>query len=56
MLTALLEHARARGQASVFLHAQVSAIPFYAKFGFVEKGKPFMDAGIPHRLMIMSLS
>lgn len=55
MLTALLEHARARGQASVFLHAQVSVIPFYARFGFVENGKPFMEAGITHRCMVMRL-
>ena len=55
MLTALLEHARARGHASVFLHAQISAIPFYVKFGFVENGKPFMEAGIPHRRMVMRL-
>ena len=55
MLMALLEHARARGHARVFLHAQVSAIPFYAKFGFVENGEPFTDAGISHRRMVMSL-
>ena len=55
MLTALLEHARARGQASVFLHAQVSAIPFYARFGFAVSGEPFIDAGILHRRMVKSL-
>ena len=56
MLVALLDYARARGYASVFLHAQISAIPFYANFGFVENGEPFIDAGILHQRMIMCLT
>lgn len=34
------------------LSAQVSVIPFYARFGFVTTGPEYMDAGIPHRDMV----
>jgi len=34
-----------------FLHAQLHAIDFYRKAGFIETGEVFMDAGIPHRNM-----
>ena len=30
-------------------------IPFYNKFGFVEHGKEFMDAGLPHKKMKLKL-
>lgn len=33
------------------LHAQMSAIPFYERFGFHTIGEPFMEAGIQHILM-----
>ncbi|MGI1677817.1 MAG: GNAT family N-acetyltransferase [Cellvibrionaceae bacterium] len=36
----------------LFLHAQISAIPFYEKFGFViTDDKEFEDAGIMHKTM-----
>ncbi len=35
-----------------YLNSQVSAIPFYARLGFVETGDIFYEAGIPHRKMI----
>jgi predicted GNAT family N-acyltransferase len=55
MLDALLQYARAQGHASVFLYAQISAVPFYARCGFMESGEPFMEAGIPHRPMVKRL-
>jgi len=55
MLAALLQYARAQGHASVFLHAQISAAPFYLKSGFVENGAPFMEAGILHQCMVKRL-
>lgn len=51
VLAALLEVARQQGYADVFLHAQVSAIAFYQRHGFVVSSDVFMDAGIPHRTM-----
>jgi len=51
VLMALLKVARQQQYAEVFLHAQVSAIAFYERHGFVVYGAEFMDAGIPHKSM-----
>ena len=48
MLIRLLEHIERNHLPSPFLHAQTSALGFYAKLGFVAEGERFMDAGIPH--------
>jgi len=53
LLTALLEYARQEHYAGVYLHAQLTAIPFYEKHGFMVTGEQFMDAGIPHRNMML---
>ncbi|AKC88430.1 acetyltransferase [Pseudoxanthomonas suwonensis] len=51
MLAALLEEARRRQWPEVSLHAQLHALPFYARAGFVPAGPPFEEAGIGHREM-----
>lgn len=51
LLTALLDHARRLGHATVTLHAQVDAIGFYQRFGFHAHGEEFLEAGIRHRHM-----
>lgn len=51
----LIDEARSRGYKQVDVDAQTNAIPFYQKFGFVEHGKEFMDAGIPHKKMTLKL-
>lgn len=48
VLEALLAAARARGDAEVMLHAQASAVGFYARHGFAPRGEPFQEAGIEH--------
>jgi predicted GNAT family N-acyltransferase len=35
----------------LILDAQLHAIPFYERFGFVAHGEVFLDAGIEHRKM-----
>ncbi|MFP3873780.1 MAG: GNAT family N-acetyltransferase [Thiohalophilus sp.] len=55
MLRRLLELARAQHLPRVFLNAQVSAEGFYAKAGFHSEGEIFMDAGIPHKRMVLEL-
>lgn len=55
ILRRLLQEARARGLPEVYLHAQVTAMPFYAKQGFVAEGDEFVEAGIPHRRMRLRL-
>ena len=52
VLEALLAQARQRGDAEVALHAQASAIDFYRRAGFVERGAPFEEAGIEHREIV----
>jgi len=56
MLKALLEMAKAEGHHTVFLHAQCQALDFYAKQGFTAQGPEFMEAGIAHRKMALTLS
>lgn len=48
ILAALMARARARGDVSVVLNAQVQAQAFYARHGFAVEGGEFMEAGIPH--------
>ena len=56
MLRALLDHARERGLSQAQLHAQASAIDFYADRGFVPTGDRFQEAGIEHQAMRMPLA
>ncbi len=39
----------------VYLHAQITAIKFYEKTGFISYGEIFYEANIPHRKMIKTL-
>ena len=55
LLTAMIEQARRAGHTEVLLHAQTSVIGFYNRHGFVAEGETFMDAGIEHRTMRLSL-
>ena len=52
LLERLLEEASLQGQENLALHAQTQASGFYRRFGFVEEGPEFMEAGIPHRTMV----
>ena len=51
LVAALEGRARRRGLAECVLGAQVHAIPFYERLGYVVEGPEFDDAGIPHRTM-----
>ncbi len=55
MLQALLKAAIERGLPKVELAAQTQAIGFYEREGFRAIGEVFMDAGIPHRKMVLDL-
>ena len=35
----------------IYLNSQVTAVSYYARFGFVKKGDIFLEAGIEHYLM-----
>lgn len=48
LLAAVLRYAADQGFDKVYLDAQISAIGFYERFGFVREGEIFLDAGIEH--------
>lgn len=56
LLDALIERARTDGAAAIELHAQLHALGFYARAGFVAQGPVFDDAGIDHRAMRLSFA
>lgn len=51
LLRLVLQTAANKNINEVYLHAQVSAIPFYEKQGFTAIGDIFFEADIPHREM-----
>jgi predicted GNAT family N-acyltransferase len=55
LLERLLEEAAGQNLRHLALHAQTQASGFYRRFGFVEEGPEFIEAGIPHRTMVRSL-
>jgi len=55
LLQHLIDVARSRGWPEVSLHAQVDAIGFYQRAGFVACGEPFIEAGIRHQAMRKAL-
>jgi predicted GNAT family N-acyltransferase len=56
LLVRLLERARRLGYPRVELYAQVDAIGFYARHGFVAYGERFEEAGIQHQSMRLDLA
>ena len=51
ILERLIAAARARGDKEIELFAQTHALEFYRRYGFVESGAIFEEAGIPHQAM-----
>lgn len=55
LMQQMLNIARQQGLHEIYLDAQLEAIPFYQRLGFSANGEVFMDAGIPHRHMQLTL-
>jgi predicted GNAT family N-acyltransferase len=55
VMRALHDLARFRNGRSVTLAAQLHAIPFYERLGYIAHGDVFLDAGIEHRWMDVEL-
>lgn len=55
IMEALLDYANSHDYKQVDVDAQTHAVPFYRSFGFTERGKEFIDAGLPHIKMILKL-
>jgi predicted GNAT family N-acyltransferase len=51
LMRALERYASQKGYREILLGAQVSALPFYEKLGYIVEGDEFLDARIPHRRM-----
>lgn len=51
LMRMLLFKAREHGARSVALSAQLQAVPFYARYGFVPFGEQILDEGVPHQRM-----
>jgi predicted GNAT family N-acyltransferase len=56
MLKNLVQQAVDSGYQKLSLNSQSDAIPFYQKFGFIIDSEEFIEAGIPHRRMILNLN
>ncbi len=50
-----IDELASRGAARVMLGAQTHALRFYETLGFQPFGPEFIDAGIPHREMVLEL-
>jgi predicted GNAT family N-acyltransferase len=55
VMHALHDLARFRNERAIVLAAQLHAIPFYERLGYVARGPVFLDAGIEHRWMEIDL-
>ncbi len=55
IMKAALDELRHEGVGQAKLAAQTHALGFYEALGFVADGPEFMDAGIPHRNMTLTL-
>ena len=56
VLGVLEQRARERGLTAVELHAQVHALGFYDRYGYVPYTEVYLEAGIEHRSMRKELS
>jgi predicted GNAT family N-acyltransferase len=54
ILSAILDDVKPH-EKRVYLHAQVPAIAFYQKFGFIKKGEMFLECDIEHYKMELDL-
>lgn len=56
LVRAIEDAGRARGATELELHAQVHALGFYQRLGYVAEGPEYLDGGIPHRTMTRTLA
>ena len=56
MMAQIIKTAKKSRMKSLKLHAQRPAEAFYTKHGFIAEGEEFMEAGIPHITMQLTLS
>ena len=49
----LVDHAWKRDVDEIYLHAQLTTLDFYSRFGFAPRGEVFDDANIDHKEMFL---
>lgn len=55
LLEKLVSMAVGAGMEQVYLHAQIHALAFYERHGFIAEGPEFDEADIPHQHMVRHL-
>jgi|TARA_B110000238_G_C15925434_1_gene352359 predicted GNAT family N-acyltransferase len=55
IMRAVIKTAAAEKLPELYLHAQLTALPFYSGLGFMGYGEEFMDADMPHMAMKLVL-
>ncbi|MCZ8334616.1 MAG: GNAT family N-acetyltransferase [Rhodobacteraceae bacterium] len=55
LIRAALTELRTQGMTTAKLGSQTHAIGFYERLGFTPTGPEYLDAGIPHRDMVLTL-
>lgn len=55
LMEKVIETAHERGIAEIFLHSRAEVTGFYERLGFEVSGEEFIEVGIPHRKMVLSL-
>lgn len=55
LLSVIIEDSKRNNIDYLYLNAQINAMQFYEKNGFIVDGQEFMDAGIPHKQMVRVL-
>lgn len=48
----IMDYLLAKKPNKIIIYAQTAVLGFYKKFGFVEVGDEFFDAGIKHKIMV----
>ena len=48
LIKSIEDHARSLNIASIYFHAQITAVKFYIKFGYKTIGEVYQEAGIDH--------
>jgi predicted GNAT family N-acyltransferase len=56
IMRAVIDTAAAEKLPELYLHAQLTALPFYSGFGFSCYGEEFLDADMPHIAMKLRLA
>lgn len=55
IMSEVIDEAKRQGAQRLMLHAQIQAVPFYEKLGFHKEGEEFIEADIPHIMMIQDI-